>query len=218
MNTGSHHYSNREFVRELKGLAGRNVLLLLLDGSAVFGRLGGIDDWVISVLPAVGLSGVNTVRFRPPNATLPEYDILLSEALIDICTITAVVEGPFLIPPISKACGLASNQMAVHKPMIKPKSTGTYVRQQCKLLEQLDEFGGQNIGALLVGGWVIGGQLSEVDECVILFGPGTSAAPLMICIGALNVFGPSFPGGILPLFGTFRAWVNLKTLTSVLIP
>ncbi|MBP2653030.1 MAG: hypothetical protein H6Q73_599 [Firmicutes bacterium] len=218
MNTGLHHYCNRDFARELKGLAGRNVLLLLLDGSAVFGRLGGIDDWVISVLPAVGLSGVNTVRFRPPNATLPEFDILLSEALIDICNIAAAIEGPYIIPPISKACGAANTQISAPKSPVKPKSTGTYVRQQSRLLEQLEEFDGQNMGVLLMGGWVIGGQLSEVDECVILFGPGTSAAPLMVTIGALNVFGAPFTGGILPLFGTFRAWINLKTLTSILIP
>ncbi|MBP2650058.1 MAG: hypothetical protein H6Q74_883 [Firmicutes bacterium] len=193
MNSGLHHYINREFARELKGLAGRNILLLLLDGSAVFGRLGGIDECVISVLPAVGMTGVTAVRFRPPNPTLPEYDILLSEALIDLCNVTAVIEGPFIVPPISKACSLANNPNNAPKQMMKPKTP--YVRQQSHLLEQLDEFCGQNIGVLLMGGWVIGGQLSEVDECVILFGPATTTAPYMICMGALNVFGPPFTGG-----------------------
>lgn len=215
MDSGLHHFCNREFVRGLKELRGRNVLLLLFDGSAVFGRIGGIDDWVVAIFPATGITGVTTVRFRPPNPMLAPVDILLSDMLIDACDICAVIEGPFIVPPISKACtaAVATNDF---KPTLKNKPS--YTRQQCKLVEELAAAEGQDVGVLLLGGWVVGGQLEDVDECAALIDPGTSAAPLLITIGAVNLFGPALIGGILSLFGTFRAWVNLKTLTSVMFP
>lgn len=94
----------------------------------------------------------------------------------------------------------------------------TTQRQQRELIEELDDYEGQNIGIYTLGGWLIGGQLGNVDNCVAVTSNGTSAAPPLIVIGTLNIFGPAFPAGTLPLVGTFRAWTNLKALVQVLVP
>ncbi len=215
MDSALHCYCNRELAQELRGLRDRNVLLLLIDGSAVFGRLGRLEDRLITVLPAVGIVGVTAVRFRPPNPTLPGVDILVSEFIVDVCDIAIVVEGPFVFPPISETGKLASGGKYGGHQMKAGKSM---VRQQSELIEELEELEGQNVGIVIIGGWVIGGQLGEVSDCVALFGPGTTAAPLLITIGALNVFGPALVGGVQPMVGTFRAWVNLLALTGLMLP
>jgi small nuclear ribonucleoprotein (snRNP)-like protein len=206
---------NRDFARALKELRGRNVFLLLFDGSAVFGCLGCIEDWVINVLPAVGLCGVDAVRFRPPNAALPE-DILLSEALIDVCDICACVEGPFATSPLSKVSTPQVKNTYNNAPIVKNKNM--YSRQQCRLLEALDDLEGQNLGVLLLGGWTIGGQLEEVCEGVCVIGPSTSATPPLNTITALNVFGPALRNGKVSLFGDFQCITNNKALSAVLLP
>lgn len=61
METGLHHFCNREFCRALRDLRGYNFLLLLIDGSAVFGQIGRINDWVLGVLPPIGVPGVDKV-------------------------------------------------------------------------------------------------------------------------------------------------------------
>lgn len=216
MDTPFHHFCNREFVAELRQLRDRNVLLLLLDGSAAFGRLGRIEDCVLEVLPAVGIIGVNAVRFRTPNLSLPGGgDILLNEMLLDVCSVAAIVEGPFVFPPLSET----------GKPPVSPKYTPSYpktvksvVRQQNELICELEEFEGQNVGVMCVGGWTIGGQLGEVCDCVAVFGPGTTSAPPLITLGAVNVFGPALMCGLQPMVGTFRCLSNLRALTGVLIP
>lgn len=214
MDSPLHHYANRELAIELRQLRDRNVMLLLIDGSAVFGRLGRLEDCIITVLPAVAIVGVNAVRFRPPNPTLPCVDILASQFLVDVCNIAGVVEGPFVFPPISETGKPATGGKygAMHA------KTGKMVRQQNELIDELEEFEGQNVGVVVVGGWVVGGQLGEVFDCVAVFGPGTSVAPLMVTLGAVNVFGPALVGGVQPMVGTFRVWVNLKALTGILVP
>jgi len=216
METPLHHYCNRELALQLRELRDRNVMLLLVDGSAVFGRLGRLDDCVINVLPAVGIPGVSAVRFRPPNPTLPGVDILLSEFLVDVCDIAAAIEGPFIFPPICEGGKPPVGKYTYGPP--KPKSVKPMVRQQCALVGELEEFEGQNVGVILIGGWVVGGLLGECSECLAVFGPGTTAAPLLITLGVVNVFGPALVGGGQPMVGTFRAWMNLKALTGVLIP
>lgn len=213
MDSPLHHYANRELAVELRQLRDRNVMLLLIDGSAVFGRLGRLDDCIITVLPAVAIVGVTAVRFRPPNPTLPGVDILVSQFLVDICNIAGVVEGPFVFPPISETGKPAGKYGAMHA-----KTGKTMARQQSEMIGELEEFDGQNVGVVTVGGWVIGGQLGEVFDCVAVFGPGTSASPLLVTLGTVNVFGPALVGGVQPMVGTFRIWVNLKALTGILIP
>lgn len=213
MDSPLHHYANRELAVELRQLRDRNVLLLLIDGSAVFGRIGRLDDCIVTVLPAVAIVGVTAVRFRPPNPTLPGVDILVSQFLVDVCDIAGVVEGPFIFPPISET-GKAPGKYGA----VQAKQGKNMTRQQSEMIEELAELEGQNTGVIVVGGWVIGGQLGEVSDCVAIFGPGTSASPLLITLGAVNVFGPALVGGVQPMVGTFRAWVNLRALTGVLIP
>ncbi len=215
MDTPLHCFCNRELAAELRSLRDRNVLLLLIDGSSVFGRLGRLEDRVITVLPAVSIVGVTAVRFRPPNPTLPGVDILVSEFLVDVCNIAIIVEGPFVFPPVSETGKLVSGGKYCGQ---QTKAGKGMIRQQSELIEELEELEGQNVGVVIIGGWVIGGQLGEVFDCVALFGPGTTAAPLLITIGAVNVFGPALVGGVLPMVGTFRAWVNLLALTGLLLP
>jgi hypothetical protein len=215
MDTPLHHYCNRELAIQLRQLRDRNVLLLLIDGSAVFGRLGRLDDCLITVLPAVAIVGVTAVRFRPPNPTLPGMDILISQFLVDVCDIAAVVEGPFVFPPISETGKAAPGGKCAPA---QAKTGKSMIRQQNELIDEMEELEGQNIGIVVVGGWVVGGQLGEVFDCVAVFGPGTSASPLLITLGAVNVFGPALVGGLQPMVGTFRVWVNLKALTGLMLP
>lgn len=91
-------------------------------------------------------------------------------------------------------------------------------RQRCELIEELQDLESQNIGIVNLGGWIIGGQLGEVDDCVSIMGVGTTAFAPLIVLGAVNIFGPAFPGGAISLVGTFRVWNNLQTLTQVLRP
>lgn len=87
---------NRPFIEQLCLLEGSNVLLLLVDGTAVFGRIGLLDD-VVRILPALGVAGVAQVQVLPPNSTVV---ILASEVIIDAHDIIHIVEGPFLVSPI----------------------------------------------------------------------------------------------------------------------
>ena len=216
MDTPLHHFCNRELAAQLRQLRDRNVMLLLIDGSAAFGRLGRLEDCVLEVLPAVGMVGVCKVRFRPPNPTLPGVDILLSELRLDVCNVAAVVEGPFVFPPISET---GKPPAPTKYTPSYPKTTGkTVVRQQSELLCTLEEYEGQNVGVTCVGGWTVGGLLGEVCDHIAVFGPGTTMAPLLITLGSVNVFGPALCGGVQPMVGTFRCWTNLCALTCVLIP
>lgn len=240
-NTPLHHFCNREFVEQLCDLQDRNVLLLMVDGSAVFGRIARIDDCVLSVVPPIGVTALNFVQFRPPNGTLP-LPLILSQMFIDVCDIAHVIEGPFIFSPLFPflfpgALG-AADGAAVGTPVppavqsiIEQITTGAQGqglrsepsaaipgRQQRELLEELCELEGQNIAITTLGGWTIGGQLGEVDDCVALISTGTSIFPPIVFLGVVLVFGPAFPLGFIVLLGTFRVWSNLKTLTQVILP
>lgn len=101
MSTPLHHFCNREFLEEVNDLKERNVLLLMIDGSAVFGRLAccNRDDCVVRIVPATGIAGVLGVLFRPPAETLVA-PIIVNEIYIDVCDIAHIIEGPFIVPPI----------------------------------------------------------------------------------------------------------------------
>lgn len=216
LDTPLHHFCNRDLAIALRQLRDRNVLVMFVDGSVAFGRLGRLDDCLLNILPAVGIPCVNTVRFRPPNPTLPGVDILVSELVVDVCNVAGVVEGPFVFPPISETGKVASIPKAPPPKMKVAKPPMT--RQHSELIEELAEFEGQNVGVILVGGWVVGGMVGEVSECVCIFGPGTSSSPLLITLGVVNIFGPPLVGGVQPMVGTFRVWVNLRAMTGLLLP
>ncbi|MGI6091606.1 MAG: hypothetical protein GX348_11435 [Veillonellaceae bacterium] len=240
-NTPLHHFCNREFVKQLCDLQDRNVLLLMVDGSAVFGRIARIDDCVLSVVPPVGVTALNFVQFRPPNGTLP-LPLILSQIFIDVCDIAHAIEGPFVFSPLFPLHlpgGIGPNGVDAAGTQIPPAvqsiieqiTTGTGAqgfrsepsaalpgRQQHELLEELCDLEGQNIAITTLGGWTIGGQLGEVDDCVSLISTGTSIFPPIVFLGVVLVFGPAFPLGFIVLLGTFRVWSNLKTLTQVILP
>jgi hypothetical protein len=87
-------------LEELAELRERNILLLLIDGTAIFGRVGRIDDCVVSIVPPVGIPGLTLVQFRPPNPT-QVFPLLVSQLFVDICDIAHIVEGPFLFAPLT---------------------------------------------------------------------------------------------------------------------
>lgn len=234
-NTPLHHLCNREFVEELCDLRDRNVLLLMVDGSAAFGRIGFIDDCVLSLVPPVGVTALNFVQFRPPNPRLP-LPLIVSQLFIDVCDIAHVIEGPFvfspLLPlllgtnstcangiPVSEAVESIVNQITEGTSALRTEATvASTDRQQHELLKELDELEGQNIAITTLGGWTIGGQLGEVDDCVSVISSGTSVFPPIVFLGVVLVFGPAFPLGFVVLIGTFRVWSNLRTLTQVILP
>jgi hypothetical protein len=217
MVVGSHQLCNREFCRALRDLRGFNILALIADGSAVFGRLEAIDDWVAFILPAAGITGVVTVRYRPPSVPLVP-DILLSEMLVDVCDIVAVIEGPYLVSPLSKSDAQLVGALPVETKaavMVKPNMT----RQQQTLVDVIDDFSGQNLGLLLLGGWVIAGQVGDMCDYLTLTGPSTvTSVPPLLILGSLNIFGPALEGGALNLYGTYRALANLKTMLGTMFP
>lgn len=215
MNTPLHHFCNREFIEELEELIERNVLLLMLDGSAVFGRISRICDCVVTVLPALGINGYYGpafpfVQLRPPNGNLAN-PLEVSEVNIDACDIAAAVEGPFVLSPLVTVNGIR----AIETPLTANPSSERRVKD---LEDQLREFEGQNIGVATLGGWTFAGMFSEVEDCIALIGPATTNFPPLIILGALVIFGPAFPGGRIVLVGNFRAWVNVKTIVQVLVP
>lgn len=217
MNTPLHHFCNREFIEELDELIDRNVLLLMIDGSAVFGRISRICDCVVTVVPAIGITGYYGqafpfVQFRPPNGTLTN-PLEVSEVNIDVCDIAAAIEGPFVLSPL-----VTVNVNGIRADETPLTTIPSPERRIDDLEEILHEFEGQNIGVATLGGWSFTGQLGEVEDCIVLIGTATANFPPTIVIGTLVVFGPAFPGGVIVLVGNFRAWVNLKAVVQVLVP
>lgn len=215
MSTPLHHFCNREFLEEIEELFERNVLVLMLDGSAVFGRITRIDDCVVTILPALGITGYYApafpaVQFRPPNGTLVS-PLDVTEVNIDVCDIVAVIEGPFVISPLAEV-------MSIRMDDTPSTTSPSPERRSDSLEEELREMEGQNIGVATLGGWMFSGQLGEVEDCVLLIGAATVNFPPIFIFGAIEVFGPAFPGGVVVLIGNFRAWVNLKTVVQVLVP
>lgn len=215
-NTPLPHLCNREFVCEIETLRERNVLLLLVDGTAVFGRIGRIFDCVISIVPPIGITGLNLVQLLPPNTSLG-VTLLVSQILIDLCNVAHVIEGPFLTSPLTPVIAASADPSAAQSTA-RTTSAPVTIRPQRELLDELCDLDGQNLGITTLGGWTILGVLGEVDDCVSLISSATTSFPPLFVIGAVTILGPAFPAGIIVLFGTFRVWSNLKTLTQVILP
>lgn len=217
MGTALHHFCNREFIEELVDLYRRNVLLLMIDGSAVFGRIVTIDGNIAKILPPVGIVGYMAVplagvEFRPPNDNLA-VSIFTSEVLVDVCNIAAVVEGTFLESPLTPVNGPAD---------LTQSMTGTVGQRsskpQCELIGELEQLEGTNAGVTVLGGWTVSGEIAAVNDCIAVIGPSTANNPFFLIFGAVSILGPALPLGLVFLFGAFRAWVNLKALVQVLEP
>lgn len=219
--TPLHHFCNREICEKLCELQDRNVLLLLIDGSAIFGRIGRIDDLVLSVVPPIGITALTFVQLRPPNSNLTT-PILVSQIFIDICDIAHIAEGPFttapLIFPTTATTTITTEDSTT--TTARTALAGSIVdRQQWCLIEELRRLEGQNSAIGTLGGWVIGGQLGEIHrDCLGLISTGTALFPPLIIAATITIFGPAFPRGVLPLVGPFRVWSNLKALTQMILP
>ncbi len=221
-NTPLHHFCNRELLEELADFRERNVLLLLIDGTAIFGRVGRIDDCVISMVPPVGCGTLNLVQYRPPNPTLA-FPLLVSQLFVDVCDLAHIVEGPFVFPPLTSPIPppVAFDSVGAPPPLaaqgVRLDEVGE--RPQRELICELEELEGQNIAIATLGGWIIAGQLGEVSRhCISVISTATTFFPPFFFIGFVTIFGPVFPGGFTVLPGTFRVWSNLCALTTVVHP
>lgn len=213
-NTPLPHLCNKKFVCEIETLRDRNVLLLLVDGSAIFGRIGRIDDCVISVVAPLGITGINLVQLRPPNPTLATT-ILVSQILIDFCDVAHIVEGPFLTSPLTGAAAASTTAVATQTAR---NTLPVNNRPQRELLDELCDLQAQNLGITTLGGWTILGVLGWVDDCVSVISAATTSFPPLFFVGSVTIIGPAFIGGVIVLTGTFRVWTNLRTLTQVILP
>lgn len=111
--------TNSFFARQIRDLVDMNVLLLMADGTAAFGRLASANNRAIfRLVPPVGLtfpSGINAgVVFRPANPNLPCPQII-AQLLIDICDVAFIVWGNFLTIPLLYPC-LSDENCAVCPP------------------------------------------------------------------------------------------------------
>ncbi len=223
--TPLHHFCNRGLVEQLAEFRERNVLLLLIDGTAIFGRVGRIDDCVISMVPPVGCGGLNLVQYRPPNPTLV-FPLLVSQILVDICNLAHIVEGPFVFPPLTKCLppplavdGVGAPSFVAPAAVQSARTAVAGERPQRELFCELEQLEGQNVAIATLGGWIIAGQLGEVRRhCISVISTATTFFPPFFFIGFVTVFGPVFPGGFTVLPGTFRVWSNLCALTEVVLP
>lgn len=208
--TPFYSYSNKQFIEKLGKLKDRNVLLLLLDGSAAFGRIGRIDDWVVIILPALDIPELNFVQVHSP---LVDHPILTSQLFIDSHDIAHVVEGPFTLPPLSSTT-------------IPDTSSDTKVeagtpipgRQYCKLAEELEELENQNVAIVTIGGWLIGGKIGKTDHALSLIKPGDALLPPLIQPNTITIFGSAFPLELRLSLSTAKVWSNLKVLTQIILP
>jgi hypothetical protein len=208
--TPLHGFCNRELLEELAKLRDRDVLLLLLDGTAIFGHLGRVEEWVISVVPPLSVTTPNLVQYRLPNPTMVS-PLLVSQLSINFCDIAHIVEGPFSESP------LATDDTPLFYEDISPVGPRTY-RQRCELIDELTELRGQNAAYATLGGWIIAGQLDEVYDCIALISGATASLAPFIVAGTITILGPVFAGGFRFLTGTFRVWSNLKALTTIILP
>lgn len=209
--TPFYEYSNKQFIEKLGNLKSRNVLLLLLDGSATFGRIGHIDDWVVTILPALNISELNFVQFHSAQPTLVDHPILTSQLFIDSRDIAHIVEGPFILPPLSSTTNTSSDTKA-------EASTPIPGRQYCKLAEELEELENQNVAIVTIGGWLIGGKIGKTDHALSLIKPGDALLPPLIQPNTLTIFGSAFPLGLRLSLSTAKVWSNLKVLTQIILP
>lgn len=98
------HHCNPCFITELNELVDMNVLLLMVDGSAAYGRLATTSTRnVLRLVQPVGAQFPPNVRngvvFHPAN---PEANppLILAQILIDACDIAVVIWGTFPFVPL----------------------------------------------------------------------------------------------------------------------
>jgi hypothetical protein len=217
-NTPFYEYSNKHFIEKLGKLKDRNVLLLLLDGSAAFGRIGRIDDWVVTILPALNISELNFVQFHSTHPILVDHPILTSQLFIDSHDIAHVVEGPFILPPLSSTT-IPNTSSDTNEQIAKVEaSTPIPGRQYCKLAEELEELENKNAAIVTLGGWLIGGKTGKTDHALSLIKPGDALLPPLILPNTITIFGLAFPQGLRLSQNTAKVWSNLKTLAQIILP
>lgn len=215
--TTFYHYSNQQFIEKLGKLKDRNVLLLFGDGSAAFGCIGRIDDWVVTLLPAINITDLNFVQLRSTGSSLADDPILTSQLFIDSRDIIHIVEGPFIVPPLRAIA--TSDHPSINDQIARTEASVPIPgRQYCKLAEELQELAGQNVAIATLGGWTIGGKIVEIDHSLSLINIGDSLLPPLIIPNAVTIFGSVFPLGLRLSMNTVRIWSNLKALTQVILP
>ena len=210
--TPLYQYGNKHLIEKLGKLKNRDVLLLLLDGSATFGRIDRIDDWVVTILPTTSIPDQGFVQLRATGSSLAADPILASQLFIDSRNIIHIVEGPFTLSPLSTIT-TPNDQTARTEASVPIPG-----RQYCKLIEELQELAGQNVAISTLGGWTIGGKLVEIEHSLSLIHIGDSLLPPLIIPNTITIFGSVFPLGLRLSINTVKIWSNLKALTQVILP
>lgn len=236
-------FCNRGFMEQLCQLEDMNVLLLMIDGSAAFGRIASSsgNKRILRLVQPVGVTfpvGVtNGVVFRPANPDLAA-PIILAQAWIDVCDIAFVFWGTFpTIPLFTVALGaFQSGSGSSAGNASTTANAGTRIEEErqgfnfgfnnnginqgalCALIEELRELTVRNVSLVTLGGWTVTGQLGQVFDCVALINPATATIPFVATIGTISISGPAIPGGALIIPAPVSAWVNLATLTQILQP
>lgn len=211
-------YSNKQLIEKLGKLKGRNVLLLLLDGSAAFGRIGRIDDWVVIILPALDIPELDFVQFHSTHPSLVDHSILTSQLFIDSRNVAHVVEAPFRFSPLSSAT-IPNISSDTNDQIVKAAaSTPIPGRQYCKLAEELEELENENAAIVTLGGWIIGGKTGKTDHVFSCIKPGDALLPPLILPNTIIIFGLAFPQGLRITLSTAKVWSNLKTLAEIILP
>lgn len=220
---------NRGFIEELCELRDMNVLLLMIDGSAAFGRIADFsNNHILRLVQPVGVTFppgvVNGVVFRPANPDLAA-PIIVAQAWIDICDIAFVFWGTFpfipLFPGVLTAVsdGVTGAYNGTRTTTDEERQANfNFNNQCCVLAHELCELIVRNISLVTLGGWTVTGQLGQVHDGVALINPATATIPFVTTVGTISISGPAIPGGVILIPSAVSAWANLAALTQILQP
>lgn len=204
---------NREFIAELTECAGRNALLLMVDGSLAFGSVERIEHGELHVLPPVQIIGPAQAVFRSRLEGTSAQDVLANRIIVGCEYIGQVISGaftaaPFIIgphPKFQEAFQLRIPDPDIHECKIE------------KLVDELDQLEGSNLVISTLGGWNTGGQMGELPDCVAWISVGSAFFPPYIVPGALVIGFGTLPT-VITLNGPFNARINMMTLTGITLP
>lgn len=207
-------YSNKSFIEKLSKFKNRDVLLLLLDGSAAFGRIERIDDWTVTLLPATSIPEQTFVQLCP--AAFADQPILTSQLFIDSRSILHFVESSFILSPLSPL----ATPVSPSPPTIPKTESNAPIpaRQYCELAEELQELAGKNIAIMTLGRWILGGKFIKTERSISLITAGDSLLPPFVHPNRVTIFGAVFPLGLDLSIPPVRIWSNLKALTQIIVP
>lgn len=201
---------NREFIAELTEATGRNIILLMVDGSLIFGSIGRIEHAELHIIAPVAIASLGQAVFRPGAMVPPLQDVLATEIIVECEDIGQVIFGLFTTAVFS----IGSNPII--KDIFCPSIPDPDIHE-CKiehLVDKLDELEGRNLVISTLGGWNTGGQLCDLPDCVAWISEGTAVFPPYIVPGSLVIGAGTLPP-LITLTGPFSAMINMVALTGI---